>query len=223
MKNYFFYIIFLSLFLIVACKKKKEDDEVIPCRNFQDLQSFSYFKKGSYWIYKDSAGSSLDCVYVFNDTNYIYHNPGWGIIKEGDYQFYSNSLYSYFDGDQYFYKIDYGYYGSNGQVGTWRERRKQTPNGYNGTTFLMYNIFEEGSFINPWTSPGEVYYKGSYDTIRIEGIVYKNIAKFFDNHNASEKNESPTNFWVAKNIGIIRKEILDSNKIWNLIRYNVKQ
>ncbi len=32
-----------------------------------------------------------------------------------------------------------------------------------------------------------------------------------------------TTYYIAKNIGIVRREQLDSNRTWNLIRYNVVQ
>ena len=37
------------------------------------------------------------------------------------------------------------------------------------------------------------------------------------------QNSQKTNYFIAKNIGIIRKEYLDSAKVWNLVRYNIVQ
>ncbi|MDF2453926.1 MAG: hypothetical protein K0S26_3430 [Bacteroidota bacterium] len=36
-------------------------------------------------------------------------------------------------------------------------------------------------------------------------------------------NKQDTYYYIAKNIGIVRREQLDSNRTWNLIRYNIVQ
>lgn len=223
MKNNFFFVLLCLIVFTCSCKKDKSNADIVPCRIFQDLPAFSYFQRGTYWIYQDSATFELDSVFVVFDTNYVYHNNGWGRIKEDNYQFYTISTRSSFDGDEYLYSIDYGFYGSNGQVGTWRKRIAGSSSGHSGTTFLMANIFENNAFISPYTSPGTVFYKGLYDTLQIIGLRFPQTVKFYDSENASEENDSKTYFYISKNIGIVRKEILSNNKVWNLIRFHIEK
>ena len=41
-----------------------------------------------------------------------------------------------------------------------------------------------------------------------------------EDHNVAESNQK-TNHFYAQEVGLIRKELLDSNQVWNLIRYNI--
>jgi len=210
-------ILFLS-FALFACKKKDEDFQ--PCDYLQDLTAYSFFKKGTYWVYKDSATSAQDCVFVYFDTVYSYHHKGNPLVKEGDYNFWDCRAHSSFDGYNYYYQIDMGFYGSNGVIGTWRKRTK--PTNYVGTTFLMSNIFEEGSYIGAYTSPGGIYCRGFSQHFNMHSTNFYTVVKFEDTKNASEFS-CRTFFYIGKNIGIVRKEIVDSNKVWNLIRYKIVQ
>jgi hypothetical protein len=64
------YYISIACFLIILCScKKDEDPPAAPRTDFpvsSAIKSWSYFKKGSYWIYKDSIDNSFDSVYVTN-------------------------------------------------------------------------------------------------------------------------------------------------------------
>jgi hypothetical protein len=218
-------LLFISaaICMITTCKCKKDPDPTPdpgPSVPLQDLTAYSHFKTGTYWIYKDSATLVEDSVYVYFDTAYSYYNSGTPIIAAGNYMFYECRAHSYFDSYDYYYQIDMGYYGSKHSIGTWRKRIK--PGHYVGKTFLMSNRFVDGEFINAYTTPGETYFKFFFDSLNIEGKYYRSTVKFYDSGNSSEY-DSQTNFYISKNIGIARKERLDTFKIWNLIRYQVTQ
>ena len=36
-------------------------------------------------------------------------------------------------------------------------------------------------------------------------------------------NDQRTNYLIAKNVGIIQEELVDSNNVWKVIRYNIVQ
>lgn len=220
MKKYI-YISLLIVLTFTACKKDPDTKEPsVPPYTHQDLTAYSYFKTGTYWIYKDSTSGVEDSVYVYYDTSFLYHQTGT-VQADGDYMFYNTQSHSYYDSYNYNYKISMGYYSiTNGQVGTVRIKTK--PGAYNGETFLMSSCFENNNVITWYLGSGSTYYKGFYNSTSILGVYYYNVAKFYDSNNASEYN-SPTNFYIAKNIGIIRKEKIGSNIVWNLIRYHIIQ
>lgn len=203
------------------CKCKKDPDptpEPKPTVPLEDLTAYSYFKTGTYWIYKDSATGIEDSVYVYFDTSYSYYQNN-GIQAAGNYMYHDCKIHSNSDTYNYYYKISGGNYSiSTGENGVERIRTK--PGNYIGETYLMSNRFIEGDQIGLFTGTGTTYFKMEYSSFLLEGNIYNKVVKFYDDKNASEY-ESPTNFYIAKNIGIIRKEILDSMKIWNLIRYNI--
>lgn len=220
MKKIFFLTALTSLFFS-ACKR--DPDPIQPSEppyTPQDLAAYSHFKTGTYWIYKDSTSGVEDSVYVYTDTSYSYYQNN-GIQAEGNYMFYNCIALSYFDTYHYHYSISMGnYILSTKEVGTVRVRTKPTDNV--GQTYLMSNRFVSDDAIGWYLGAGMTYYKGFYDSINILGTSYYDVAKFYDDKNSSEY-ESPTNFYIAKNIGIIKKQKLDSNKVWNLIRYNIVQ
>ena len=218
-------MIFLSVLMVIfftTCKKDPDTTEPEPGSDYvhQDLTAYSHFKTGTYWIYKDSTSGVEDSVYVYYDTSFVYHQTG-ATQADGDYMFYNCQAHSFYDTYDYYYKISMGYYIiSTKEVGVQRIRTK--PGDYVGETYLMSNRFVTDDVITLYSGTGSTYYKGFYDSINVLGNYYQSVAKFYDTNNASEYN-SPTNFYIAKNIGIIKKEKLDSNKVWNLIRYNIVQ
>lgn len=215
----------LSLIILIfftACKKDPPVENPSTGSGYtpQDLTAYSYFKTGTYWIYKDSTSGVEDSVYVYADTSYQYFRTGT-VQQDGNYMYYNYHAHSYYDTYDYYYHIDMGnYILSTKEVGTVRIRTK--PTDYVGETYLMSNRFLPDDAIGWYLGTGMTYYKGDYDSINISGTYYYNVAKFYDTQNLTEY-ESPTHFYIAKNIGIIRKEKLDSNKVWNLIRYNIVQ
>lgn len=218
MNNLVSFSFFISL-LFTACHKDPPV-EPKPAVPLQDIKAYSYFKTGTYWIYKDSATSAEDSVYVYADTAYSYYNSGNPIVAAGNYMYYDCRAHSYYDTYNYYYQIDMGYYGSEGSVGVKRIRTK--PGDYVGETFLMSNRFEKGESVTLYTGTGTSYFKIFYDSLSVMGKYYKKVVKFNDTRNASEY-ESSTNFYIAKNIGIVRKEKLDTITTWNLIRYRIIQ
>lgn len=218
--NYLFFIFFSSL-LLSGCKKFEYEAyyEELP-KPLEDLSAYSYFKTGTYWIYKDSASGVEDSMFVYSDTSYSYFQTGTA-QEEGNYMFYGFKAHSVYDTYDYLYNISMGNYGlSTKSVGVERIRTK--PGDYVGETYLMTNRFVDGEFAVLYTGTGTTYFKQTYDSISLLNQNYYAVAKYYDSKNASEY-ESPTNFYIAKNIGIIRKEKLDTIQTWNLIRYHIVQ
>lgn len=225
--------ILLSTLLFSGCKKfEYEAYFEEPPKPLEDLPAYSYFKTGTYWIYKDSASGIEDSVYVFHDTTYSYYNTGTAGVNAGNYNFYESRAYSYSDTYYYYYKIDMGYYGGN-KVPVWRDKFK--PGDYVGQSFLMFNSFDPSINLYAYTSPGVITCKGYADSMNILGNVYLNVVHFNDTKNASENISTPfgsinpaTDFYIAKNIGIVKKHVYDTifntiNKTDNLIRYHIVQ
>ncbi|MBN8695458.1 MAG: hypothetical protein J0L87_02915 [Bacteroidetes bacterium] len=191
-----------------------------PQIELQDLPAYAHFKTGTYWIYKDSASGVEDSVYVYYDTLYSYYQNN-GLQDEGIYMFYYFSAHSYLDSYDYTYRISMGNYSVvSGATGV--ERIKRKPTDYVGDTYLMHNKFVDQTAMGLYTGTGVTYFKRYYDSINIGANMFYSTSKFFDTNNETEFH-SPTNFYIAKNIGIIRKERADSSIVWNLIRYHIIQ
>ena len=217
--------------LFAACKRDKDVQPAPqPTVPLQDLTTFSYFKTGTYWIYQDSATSVLDSVYVPHDTSYSYYQNN-NIQAAGNYMFYYTLTYSYLESNYCYYRISMGTYSISDGHGVGVERSNNA-----GTTYLMSNEFVNGNVIYHYLSYGETSYQGYYDSITINGIMFPNVAHFHDTKNASETIYTTshgyihpaTDFYIAKNIGIVKKKIVDTqfntvNKTFYLIRYHIIQ
>jgi hypothetical protein len=64
-------IAILTFFIILSSCKKEDDPVPVVRTDFPvsaAVKSWGYFKKGSYWIYKDSVDASIDSIYVTSVT-----------------------------------------------------------------------------------------------------------------------------------------------------------
>ncbi|MCK6648418.1 MAG: hypothetical protein L6Q66_02075 [Bacteroidia bacterium] len=214
-------VLFLSTIILISCEKfDYEKYYEQPPDPLEDLPSYSYFKTGTYWIYKDSVTNALDSIYVFADTNYLYHQTNT-TQEEGDYMFYGFRAYSSYDSCIYYYSISMGnYILSTREVGALLRKYKQTD--YIGATYLMTNRFIEGDQIGYYAAQGITYYKQSYDSLLIGTNVFRDVVKF--HHTKDETMElSPSNVYFSKHVGLIRKEKLNTNQVWELVRYQIIQ
>lgn len=207
--SFLFFVICLA---IAGCKKTKED----PYQNHmlaQETFDYGYFKTGTYWIYQDSITGAEDCVYVFYNYTQI------DTIPENNYYEYDAGLYNWFDVKCHSRRYDQDFlYWCNS---SWSSEL----NGFRNLLFRNTKGRETISWTNKYEIGKKIYpYNGVVTCMAIYNnyMTFKNVVEFNDSKNSTE-NDSPTNFYFAQNVGIVRKEILDSNQVWNLIKYNCIQ
>ncbi|HEV7232527.1 MAG TPA: hypothetical protein VGO45_14415 [Bacteroidia bacterium] len=215
------YILFISVLIgLISCKKDKATvypDKRIPVP--QILADYGYFKKGTYWIYRDTATLALDSVYVTASKQGTEQNtPDNGHPYNGYYGYFNVYTQSSFEGVQYNDWVD-THFTSGGHSEIWRNKINNA-----GTpSWLMTDYFVVGqTFVPDNGYASTVAFENQYDSLKIESNYFKNVVLFNDKQNPIQYN-SVTNVYLAKNIGVIRKEILATHKVWNLIRYNVVQ
>lgn len=201
----------LLVFILLQYSCKKNDTLSQPYYNLEEVKAYSYFKIGSYWIYKDSITSIEDCVFVTS----AYDTSG-----DAFNDFYETETYSTYE--NYYYKnwMNEGWATQYKNTPVWREKYK--PGDVVGQTFLLVYPFILNKGFSPYTQYGTVTLIDSFTNFPLNNNVFHGVMKFNDNKNSLEGNSS-TNFFVASHYGIIRKEILDSNQIWNLLRCNIVQ
>jgi len=218
------YILFTCV-CVTACTKckkdKKPDEPGFSSPVNPDLYAYAYFKPGTYWVYQDSITEILDSVYVISSDSGTYTNTSNnnGQIKGIFHWFYCYMISSY---DHYKYKnwMDQSYE-VNGSVSTVNRVRIQMPNsGINGGTTINTAIISIGKSLG--VSLDYVTYQFYYNTFLVKAHSYSATQKWF-NYNSNCDDDQNTNYYITKNIGIVRREQLDSNRIWNLIRYHIVQ
>jgi len=214
-------ILFLLLLnCVFSCKKDPTyPDERISVP--QVLLDYGYFQKGTYWIYQDSTSLDIDSVYVTSSQQSTFittpdpSRPYHGYF--GTYDVYSKSS---FDGMQYHYSVETAT-SFNGPCGIVEDRMNNM--NYGTETWLMTDYFVSGqTFLSdPSYTYAAVVYENQYDSLKVLNTYFKNVMLFRDGKNATQNN-SVTNTYIAKNIGIIRKEYLNFHEVWNLIRYHIQ-
>lgn len=207
-----------------TCKKKQpEPDSGFSSPVNTDLYAYAYFKPGTYWVYQDSISGILDSVYITYANSGTYTN-GDAEVAQGYYRgtfswFKCDAISSY---DHYKYQnwMDQSYeVTSNTPVV--KRVRIQMPNSFsNGGTNINMAIVPIGKTL--YVQLDYVNYQSYYDLFSVKTHVFAATQKWF-NFNSNCDDDQNTNYYIAKNIGIVRREQLDSNRTWNLIRYNIIQ
>jgi predicted small secreted protein len=204
-----------------SCKKKKKYcTGGGTCRSVLEAKEFFLFKEGSWWVYEEETTHERDSQYVTE-----YHNTS-------GYDFDLTVLSSR---DGYFYH--YWPKFANGAIETCSEKEPVS-----GKCIYIYrnkwkigdyvgegNCFFVNYDIGQWIYVDNYQYQNDKITItnihsefQVPAGNFLNAIVIYENGTLIENNQ-PTKHFFVKNIGIIRKELLDSNQVWNLVNYHIEQ
>jgi hypothetical protein len=201
-------IIWLTLLscIIASCTKKTKSTAIDA-----DVKKYFSFKKGTYWIYKDSVSGQMDSFAVENNNTVSY--PG-------------NSYNSAFDDE-----TDYYWVYANGVI-------NDTISGYwslaqNGVS-LYYaensDYFSGPLFVYPFTAGYTFEYRyiisNVYPTFHLNGNTYNTVAEigqtgpFADSTGTHTYNDL---FYVSTDAGIIKMKFNHGTmqRNWELVRYHI--
>ncbi|MFT6502332.1 MAG: hypothetical protein ACJASQ_002458 [Crocinitomicaceae bacterium] len=220
-KSKYILLVFCAL-LLLGCKK----DEPIPCqetgnKNCEDIQNvknFFYFKVGSYWVYEEETSGDLDTIYVTEASE----NPS-------NYDF-DVRVYSTYEGYFYHYWPEYSPVPGTNEYGIvcktclFIKRSKYKPGDYVGEATSCFFVPIVGTEETNWTVlyPSNKVRITSIDSVfDIGGIEFDRTITVHEEH-SHMNNYSPTNHYLSENVGLTRKELIDSNQVWNLIDYYIE-
>lgn len=224
--NNLFIIFILSLFLAQCRKDKSIPPDPEPCNgcpvyHISDVKDWLYFQPGTYWIYEEENSGMIDSVYVTSNT---YDDGTSGSA------FFRCETYSTYNG--YYYNIrSNNPTDSEGCLPTITrenfcvivERVKTKPGNFVGTTILFpyRNYINKPAYAGgpPWSI---ITVEEILDSITIQNKLFYQIVKLKNTEDVTENNQE-TNYFISKNIGIVKRVLIDSVHVWNLIRYNIIQ
>lgn len=214
----FIVVVFIFGFFLDGCKDPCGKTNYPLSSELRDL----YFKKGTYWIYQDSATLEMDSQYVYQDTFYRISsdyrtttNSGRVIECNHHFESYYYSLTSHQNGT-----ITFIHYGAG------------SDDFANSAESLV--IVGAGNYSNPiyWPNKavGKIYGNISYNGIRnisIDGSTYNNL-KWFSCFIGQSPNTDflkyNTDFYFAPKIGIVRKVEFGTptgTRVWLLKRKSI--
>lgn len=221
------YLLF-AIICVTAFQGCKKDKNAEPEKGFSaqvnpDLYAYAYFKPGTYWVYQDSISGAIDSVYVTFANKGTYTN-GDAEVAQGLYRgtfnwFTCNAISSY---DHYKYQnwMDQSSEVNGSPPTVNRERFIMPGSGNkNGQTIHIATILP-GQHLTSY--PDYIYYTFFYNNYIVFGNLVSSVQKWL-NKKSMIDDKQDTYYYLAKNVGIIRREQLDSNKTWNLVRYHINQ
>ncbi|MGV6860584.1 MAG: hypothetical protein ACWA41_02370 [Putridiphycobacter sp.] len=226
MKYLLYTIPFFVLLLFTQCRKDPYyycDIHPDECTKMQRIKDHYYFKTGSWWVYDEINTHQRDSQWVASD---------WLSDNHKEFDMVIKSTLDDYDRHRWTHLLTYGE--NNNTIlkkrAAYIERSKGKAGDFVGTSFIGIFYPVTGDSVGNYGGggyPSETY-RGILKIIDIldsyseSGKDYSNIIVISDEFNLSE-NSQPTVHYYAEGVGLIRKELLDSNQIWVLSDYEVEQ
>jgi hypothetical protein len=216
----------VSLLLLYSCKPQEKKVPTYSLLTPSDALSFGYFKLGTYWIYQDSISHLTDSVYITSASQGVNsvqgteaQNMGFG----GQFGYFGCELYSTYEGAKYSISLNRTNSPINPSVST-IIRIRVRPNQYDQECIYLnipYNLNIIATAPNYNFNDSNIVVRDNA-TYMFNSILLTNILEIDQAHNPI-CNREKTKIFIKKGYGIIRKEIPDSNRIWNMIRCHIVQ
>jgi hypothetical protein len=210
-------VLTIMAFVFSGCRRDTDSEEPL-CHGTgfsKDVKEWMLFQPGTYWIYEEENSGIIDSVYVTFATHY-------GDPESADFNCITkNTLDNY----------ESAYHRAHNELTCFPclsphgacviiMREKYKPNDFVGET--VYFLYDH--FIGDWRRTGNdtIALSNIQGSLALENDIFSNVVQI---HHAKDitEHDQETNFYFAKNIGIVKKELLDSNQVWNLIRYYIVQ
>jgi hypothetical protein len=226
MKNLFYtsLSLFFGVLLIIVSCKKDAPGEAVPCTSCQKIneaKDYFAFKVGSWWVYEEETSLERDSVYVtesyIDEDGYDFNVRIYSTL-ENAYTHYWPTFVSQLDGC------------SANSLVTKKCLFVNKSKYELGNYMFESQCFFVAYFVGAFESTG-----GSLDNCQNNKITVQEIfsnfnvmnntfAKTIKIHEDCSLAEGcqPTNFYYSKDVGIVKKELIDSTEVWNLVNYHIE-
>jgi hypothetical protein len=216
----------LMLFLTIgfSCKKDPEQNldycELHPeeCVDIRMVKDWFYFDYGSWWVYEEENSGMRDSVYVietWSDTgSHKFLTRVHSTYDGYDYPYFTQTALETYKNHQVKKEVQ--------STGVYRAKTKPGDFVAEDKCFLFYPKVGMWSFNygDPFGDPDSLIIKTLYDNFELSGYSYQEVVGIYEITTAVEEYQ-PTMHFFAKGVGLIKKELLDSNQIWNLVDYHI--
>jgi hypothetical protein len=211
---------YFMLSILGSSCKDKDDPSPGTLYLSQDLKDYAYFKVGTWWVYEEETSHDFDSVYLYSSLDTIITFDGSSTTPDGTYESIDMNAHSFYDEYNYNMWANTTWPTIGGKRALNTDKFK--PGDYVGETVAFFDHAKLNDFMGTYINNGKVTLVELQDSMIISNNIFHGVRKFYDNSNSNE-HYSPTNYYYSKNIGLIRKEVLSTNKVWNLVRYHIVQ
>ncbi|MFD1551911.1 hypothetical protein DNU06_01570 [Putridiphycobacter roseus] len=215
---------FLSLVVVLIAIQCRKDKSLPYCEEFPQncveimtVKDHFYFDVGTYWVYQEETTGQLDSQWV--SESYTQPNVCWFnyTINSSITAYYSHITSKLLAGG-----IDSGLVKKDERT-ILIARAKTKAGDFVGNSWIAPFYYEMNDSVGNWGGVSSVSYlwvENRYPEFIQFNLHFIDVIKIRETHNIAEQSQATIHFY-AKDVGLIRKELLDSNKVWNLIRDNI--
>lgn len=212
---------------VTSCKDDDEpntpSDPCTTCQSVMEAKDYFYFKMGSWWVYEEETSHERDSMYVTSSAN-----------DPNSYDFDVKIKSNLTDYTYHYWPVYYSGGGNGGCSPNGVAYKKciyvnlskakfQDLLGQSDVFFIKHSLNE---FIYTGDAlacgPNKLTVSGIFDEYVLPNeVVGKTICMSEDC--SLQEGRQPIKVFYSKNIGIIRKELIDSNQVWNLVNYHIQE
>ncbi len=213
------------LLSVASCKKDPPtsycSENPGACVDVRDVKDYFYFKIGSYWVYEEQTSGERDSIYVIetvNDENSV---------------LFSTTKRSTYDG------YDYRYW----TTGVTSSVKNNVARKSERTTRVVSSKFKSGDFVaeatcflfyptkGMWTYSNGGGYIGYDNKLEVKDLFanfdvldqnFLDVVMVGEEHTVIEESQ-PTVHYYSPKIGLVKKELLTDNEVWNLVKYHIEK
>lgn len=218
------FAIFGVFSIITSCKKDKPEDPVpcTTCQKVSEAKDYFAFKVGTWWVYEEETSLARDSVYVteshFNMTGYAEYDFDVRMFStyQNFYYHYWPMFISNLKGCNVINPV------SNRCL--YVKRSKYQFGNFIGESKCFFVAYKTGDFIYEFNvnyENNKVFIKQVLSEYNLNGQMFGKTVKIHELCTFIEGNQ-PTNHYFSKGVGLIRKELIDSNQVWNLVNYHIE-
>ena len=209
--------------LLLSCKNKKPTESYCEknpseCETVSAAKEFFYFNIGSWWVYEEETTHERDSIYVTEQTSnngYVFYMKTKSALTEYDYQYwpvytYGNPLCSMTEAVQ-------------GKC-VYISITKYKPGGFSGQGKCFFVNYKQGMYeVAPTTAfpENKIEVESIFPDYTLGSLNFDQTVKIKEQHTLLE-NDQETHHYYARGVGLIRKELTDSNQVWNLVSYHIE-
>jgi hypothetical protein len=218
------FALLVLLGITAACKDKPKPNQPAPCTSCEtrmETKKYFLFDVGSWWVYKEETTHEKDSIYVVAAANDL-NSPNFDVTYCSPYQDYYYHFFPVITGAPACSDFGLSY---NKCIYVKNSKYSLGNNPYAGEEtcfFSQYYKTANTSAINTQYQNSKVTFEEIYDTYSTGPLSFGKTLKVHVDQSVLEHN-SAVNHYYVKGVGLIRKEIIDSNQVWNLVDYHVTQ
>jgi hypothetical protein len=220
-------IFYIFLLFFLGCKKKEPTESycqqnVGNCQSINEAKDYFAFKVGTWWVYEEENTLQRDSMYVIESY-----------INQSNYDF-NIRIQSSLTGYRYHYWPEYypnisGCSNPNAVFNNCLNVKisKGKSSDFVGSKECMFFKSKINDYIyqpsgNSICVTNILKLKEKYNSFNNSMIDFKETLVWEDNCDILDNNQK-TNIYYSKFVGIIRKELLDSNQVWNLVKFHIEK